>query len=122
MIPDKLEHASSIGMALASVLSVQLNVEPENRDLRALCERIDSYAQWERPFDPTFALIVSVLRFVARTPTYVPDPEFLESWAFHGTRERLPTMCKLWLSRVTLQTFGGGGVFRFTTEFSISTL
>ena len=105
VIPDKLEHASSVGMALASVLSVQLCVEPENRDLRVLCERIDSHVQRVPSIESIFGLVVAVLRLVARTPSSVTNAEFLEDWTFKSTRDRLPTMFKLWLSRVTLQTF-----------------
>jgi hypothetical protein len=46
VIPGKSEHASSIGMALASVLSTHLTIEPENQALRELCERIRDDVQW----------------------------------------------------------------------------
>ena len=42
IVPGKLEYASSIGMALASVLSVQLSMEPQDEDLKELCRHISS--------------------------------------------------------------------------------
>ena len=40
VIPGKSEHASSIGMALASVLSARLSIEPRDGELVETCERI----------------------------------------------------------------------------------
>jgi uncharacterized membrane protein YczE len=69
VIPGKSEHASSIGMALASVLSTRLGMEPEDEGLRELCERIASHIQWERSSDPIYLLAVATLQFVASVPT-----------------------------------------------------
>ena len=49
IIPGKTEHLISIGMALASVLSIQLSVEPESGTLEALCQRLRDHAQREFP-------------------------------------------------------------------------
>ena len=43
VVPNRLEHAISIGMARVSVLVV---VKPENDDLKELCGRIDYDVQW----------------------------------------------------------------------------
>ena len=103
-IPDKLEDASSIGMALASVLSIQLSTEHEGKDLKELCKRIDSDIEWVPPFESMFGLVVAVLKLVAQTPSPVPSGQFLQLWTFQSIPEHLPTTCKLWLSRVMLQT------------------
>jgi hypothetical protein len=47
IIPGKTEHAISIGMALASVLSVQLSMEPESETLEALCQRLRDHVRPE---------------------------------------------------------------------------
>ena len=102
VVPGKSEHASSIGMALASVLSIRLSTEPEDEGLRELCERLLSQVQFQFPFDRKFQLVVAVLRLVARVPT--PDGSSMD-WEF---TEILPNGLspahKLWLSRVILQT------------------
>jgi len=46
VIPGKSEHASSIGMALASVLSIHLSMEPGDEGLHGLCGRIHNYIEW----------------------------------------------------------------------------
>ena len=105
MIPGKEEHAISIGMALASVLSIQLSIEPESKGLRDLCERIVDDIKLESPWElapqlePMFGLIGMVLKSIAQVVPRFP------LW---GSRirvpEHLPTTHKLWLSRVVLQT------------------
>ena len=97
--PGKLEHASSIGMALSSLLSVHLIVEPKSQALKELCERILS-AQIPSP-EPTFMLVTDVLRFVADT---VGRPMF-DSWELlESIPDHLSTTQQYWLSRVILQT------------------
>ena len=100
VIPDRLEHASSIGMALASVLSTQLSATSEGGDLKELCERIHSDVQWVPSFESTFGLVVTALKFIAQTPSRIPYGKIPQI----QTPERLSTTCKLWLSRVMLQT------------------
>ena len=68
VITGKSEHASSVGMALASVLSTRLSLEPENEGLRELCGRIVSRARWGFPSEPMFPLVVVVLKLVASVP------------------------------------------------------
>jgi len=98
VIPGKSEHASSIGMALASVLSTRLCMEPEGEGLGELCERLLSQVRLERSPESMFSLAVAVLRLVSSVPTR--DGRFTDWYFFRSTS----TVHKLWLSRVTLQT------------------
>ena len=54
MITGKLEHANSIGMALTSVLSIQLSIEPEREDLKELCNCLYYHSELVSSSDPTF--------------------------------------------------------------------
>ena len=102
VIPGKSEHASSIGMALASVLSTRLSTELKDEDLRELRERIVSHVRWELPSEPTFLLVVAVLRLVASDPTQNGRSM---GWQFSlSVPNRLSATQGLWLSRVILQT------------------
>jgi hypothetical protein len=56
-----LENASAIGMALASVLSVQLSVEPKNEDLQELCRRIYGKIARIPSAEPALGLVMTVL-------------------------------------------------------------
>ena len=102
MVPGKSEHASSIGMALASVLSTQLSMGSEDEGLRELCEHLMSHVQWEVPSEPMFCLTMGVLRLVARVPT--PDGSFIDSEFMENSLDHLSTAHNLWLSRIILQT------------------
>lgn len=104
IIPGMSEHASSIGMALASVLSVHLCIEPEDEGLHALCGRIHTYAEWDASFEPTFRLVIATLRFAAHSPQPLDDSLLISVDLFKSIPSRLPTVHQLWLSRVTLQT------------------
>jgi len=102
VIPGKSEHVGSIGMALASVLSTRLITELKDEDLRELRERIVSHVRWELPSEPTFLLVVAVLRLVAGDPTQNGRSM---GWQFSlSVPNRLSTTQGLWLSRVILQT------------------
>jgi hypothetical protein len=102
LIPGKSEHASSIGMALASVLSTRLSMEPEDEGLRELCERLESQLRWGDSSGSMFLLVVEILWLVASVPTH--NEQFM-SWRFsRRISNRLSTAHKLWLSRVILQT------------------
>jgi len=99
VIPGKLEHASSIGMALSSLLGVHLIIEPESQMLRELCKRILS-VRVPSP-EPTFTLVTGILRFVADT---AERPALIRWRLLENVPDHLSTTEKLWLSRVTLQT------------------
>ena len=97
VIPGKSGHASSIGMALASVLSTHLSVQPRNQALEDLCIRIRDNVESARSSEPTFTLVTAVVRFVVCDQ--VVGAEF-----FASVPSRLSTTDQLWWSRIILQT------------------
>ena len=103
VVSERLEHASAIGMALVSVLNIQLSVEPENKDLKELCEHISHRVQWVLSAEPTVALVVTTLKSVVQIPSPIPAGPPLTWRTLESTPEHLSTSCKLWLSRVMLQ-------------------
>ena len=103
VIPDKSEHATSIGMALASVLSIHLSVEPESEGLNGVCRRITSDIQSGTTSEPILELVIEILKLVVQTPSPVSDGHIAHS-LLYGTPQHLSTTHKLWLSRVMLQT------------------
>jgi len=98
VIPGKEEHGSSIGMALASVLSIRLSMEPEDEGLRGLCERLVSQFSEERSPKSMFSLVMEVLVLVASVPTH-----YVNCGNFAALPKRLSAAHKPWLSRVILQ-------------------
>ena len=103
VVPGRAEQASLIGMALTSVLSIQLSVEPGSDDLNRLCQRIVHNVDLSSSPEVVFGLVASVLDFVAQTPVLMMDGGSL------GTRINtppadLPVAYKLWLGRTILQT------------------
>jgi len=104
VIPGKSEHASSIGMALASVLSTHLTIEPGNQALRNLCMRIHNHVEWAPSLEPTFKLVTAILRFVAYIPTPSGDWPSICIGLRSSIPHHLPTTHQLWLSRIMLQT------------------
>jgi len=94
--PGKSEHATSIGMALASVLSTQLITEPENQTLGELREDIHHRTTLVPWSEPKFNLAAATLKFILNSPTRV---EFLRD-----APDNLSITQKLWLSRIILQT------------------
>jgi len=104
VIPGKSEHASSIGMALASVLSTHLSVEPGDQALGDLCIRIHNRVEWAPSSETTLLLVTAVLRFVAYVPTPTGDWLSISLELFKSIPHHLPTTHQLWLSRIILQT------------------
>ena len=104
VIPDKSEHATSIGMALVSVLSIHLSVETEGEGLKELCERIISDVQSGPRSESMLESVVAILKFVAQTPSPIPDGLIPQSSTISSIPQQLSTTHKLWLSRVILQT------------------
>ena len=105
VIPDKSEQAISIGMALVSVLSIHLIVEPEGEGLIELCRHISSNVQRGPKHKPMLQWVILILKFTVRTPE---SPAILGRIAvpelFYHMSQHLPITHKLWLSRVMLQT------------------
>jgi len=96
VIPGKVDHASVIGMALASVLSIQLCMEPEREDLQRLSGEVLHYANCVSESEHTFLPGVSILRIV------LENSASFSEW--DNISDHLPTTHKLCLSRVVLQT------------------
>ena len=103
-IPGQSEHASSIGMALAIVLSIHLSMEPGDEGLRDHCERINIYVKSAPSSEPAFSLATAILKFVAHTPTPLGDALFLSVELWRSIPYHLTKTHQLWLSRVMLQT------------------
>ena len=102
VIHGRSEHASSIGMALASILSIRLCMESEDEGLRDLCARLVSQVRRDLSSEPMFSLVVEALRLVAIVPT--PDESYMGWELFEIIPNRLSAVNKPWLSRVILQT------------------
>ena len=95
--PGQSEHASVIGMALASALSIQLCIEPGREDLQELSGSIHHYADCVSQSEPTLLPGIGILIIVSKAPY---DASF-SKW---DKSDDLPTTHKLCLSRVILQT------------------
>ena len=102
VIPGKEEHGSSIGMALASVLSIRLSTEPDDESLRGLCGRLMSQLLQELPSESIFSLVTEVLKLV--TGVLIPHAPRMRGGLFRILPKRLSTAHKFWLSRMILQT------------------
>ena len=111
--PGKVEQASAVAMALASVLSAQLCRDPGNEDLKELCERImGGLDGFQGMHGTTFSLATWILNLVIRpldpslkppgviVPT-TPDPISLIPQETRGVGF---ITFKLWMARVLLQT------------------
>jgi len=103
VVPGKSEYASSIGMALASVLSTHLSIEPENNAHKELCRRILRHAELLPPSEPTLRLATAILKFAAYTPTFLGGRSRSLN-LFNSIPDHLPITHQLLLSRVMLQT------------------
>jgi len=104
VIPGKEEHASSIGMALASVLSTHLSIGPENNVHKELCKRILDGVELAPSSEPIFLLVTATLKFVAHTPPPLGAGLFRSLDLLSSIPNHLPTTHQLLLSRVILQT------------------
>ena len=101
VIPGKSEHAISIGMALASVLSIQLTMEPENQALGVLCERILDCVKPPHSTEPTYMLVAATLDFVAGADGLIRPWNTVK--VVPTTQKLWSASQKLWLSRIVLQ-------------------
>ena len=104
VIPGKSGHATPVGMALASILSIQLSTASQHQELKETSERIQNHLELAHRSDPKFRLITVALKFITLTPSPVPNGFYLKWWAFDNIPGGLSTPCKLWLSRIILQT------------------
>ncbi|KAF9644734.1 hypothetical protein BDM02DRAFT_3190330 [Thelephora ganbajun] len=104
VLPGRLEHANMIGMALASVFSIQLSMEPDREDLQDLRRTIHHHTDWVSSSDPTFLPGVAILRIVSQIPELVGSGSFRKWEILSNMSDHLPTAHKLCLSRTILQT------------------
>jgi hypothetical protein len=104
VIPDKLEHVSLIGLALASALSIQLCTNPERAHLQDLTRTIREYTDWISTSEPIPLPGVAVLAVVSQTPGQVQDESFHNWKILSDMPGNLPTRYKLCSSRTVLQT------------------
>ena len=122
VIPGRLEHATAMGMALASVLSTHLVVEPESQVLGEVCLRIQDGLSGVYLSDPMCFLAVEVLGIVAKPVVMEPSRYFfpVNSGIELHRVYRLSTTKRLWLSRVMLQDFWRRRLLTpFTTVLSL---
>jgi len=110
--PGKVDQATAVAMALASVLSVQLCLDPENEDLKELCKRImGSLGGLEGTYGATFSLSTWALNLViwpVDLSLELPEATFpatpdLMPWTREIQGAGFITF-KLWIARVQLQT------------------
>ena len=104
VIPDRLEHTNVIGLALASVLSVQLCVDPGRGLLQDISHTIHIHTDCIPLSEPMFLPGVAILRIVSRTPEPVEGGTFPIWEDLSGIPIHLSTTQKLSLSRMVLQT------------------
>ena len=102
IIPGKSEHAISMGMALASVLSVQLSTEHESETLEALRPRIHVHVRLFILPMLTSSMGMAALGFVAILS--FSGRLIVDSILFMIVPCQLSITHKLWLARVVLQT------------------
>ena len=104
IIPDRLEHASAIGMAFASVLSIQLCMEPKRRDLDDLVYDTFLCVDDAADFEPKRLPGVEILRIVTDAIELVDAGSFRNWRIFSVISDNLSIANKQCLSRMVLQT------------------
>ena len=104
VIPGGLERTNMVGMALASVLSIRLCMDPESHDLQRLSRDIRHYTDWIHTSEPMFLPGVAMLGVVSHDPGFVPDRNSEDWKILSNVPDHLPSMQKLCLSRTILQT------------------
>ena len=114
VVPGRIDQACSAGMALASVLSIQLCLEPECLDAKQLCERVTHTIPDLQLDDPTLVLVTNTLCLLAgplttsphthqANPKYPLDDRISELCSLRGL-EDIACGFRLWICRVLLQT------------------
>jgi len=115
IIPGKLDQACSVGMVLASVLSIQLCLDPDSPHLKELCERITGTVTRLRTDGLALTLVRDTLCSVTGPPPLLtPDRNLarpthpinpvMSPFSYSRGAETVPITFKLWISRVLLQT------------------
>ena len=114
VVPGRADQACSAGMALASVLSVQLCLDPECKHLRRLIQRVTRTISRLQLDDPTMTLVANALCLLAGPLTTPPhmhhfDPKYpLDNRMPELSRlrglENITCAFKCWMGRILLQT------------------
>ena len=114
VVPGRADQACSAGMALASVLSIQLCLDTECQRLRRLSQRVTRTISSLQLDDPTLALVANVLCLLAGplttpphayqvNPNYQLDNLMPELSRLRGL-ENATCAFKCWVGRILLQT------------------
>jgi hypothetical protein len=114
VIPGRIDQACSAGMALASVLSIQLCLNPECQHIKQLSQRITRTISGLQLDDPALALVANVLCLLAGPlttpsnayqvhPEYPLDDRMSELSCLRGP-ENITCAFRSWMCRVLLQT------------------
>ena len=104
VIRGGLERTSMVGMAFASVLSIQLCISPNREDLLRISDFIGHYTDSILSSEPTVPPGVAILEVVLQNPGPVQDDSFRDWKVLSNTPNDLPSAQKLCLSRTILQT------------------
>jgi len=103
VIPGKSEHAISLGMTLASVLSSQFIVDPERKDLEEIRHRI-LYRLLPHQEESMSSAVITTLLWVVRDPVPLQGQTLWAEGIEYSIPNNLPLTFKVWLSRLMLQT------------------
>ena len=98
------ERTSMVGMALASVLSIKLCMDPSRDDLLRLSNYIRNYTDCMSSSKPAFLPGVAILEVVLQDPAPVQDDSFQNWNILSNIPHDLPSSQKVCLSRTILQT------------------
>ena len=104
IIPDKLKHVNAIGLALGSVLSIQLCMEPEPEGLRELRRTIRYYTDSVSTSESKLLPGVAIPRIVSQIPWDPWSDTFQQRGIFSSIPNHLSTAHGLCFSRTILQT------------------
>lgn len=103
VIPGKSEHATSLGMALASILSIQFIVDPERKDLEDIRDRIKHHFPLHQEESLPSAVVAATL-WVLRPPVPLNGGTLWAEGIEYSIPDNSSVAFKVWLSRLTLQT------------------
>ena len=114
IVPGRMDQACSAGMALASVLSIQLCLNPECQHAQEICRRVMSTIPMLKLDGPTLTLVANALCLLAEpltappytylvSPKYPLDAQMAELSRLRGS-EDITCAFRCWLCRVLLQT------------------
>ena len=114
VVPGRIDQACSAGMALASVLSIQLCLDPECQHVKKLSQRITETIPDLQLDDPTLVLVTNTLCLLAgpliaspqtyqANPQYPLDDRISELRSLRGL-ENITCAFRAWMCRVLLQT------------------